>query len=612
MSLQLWLPLNKNPIIQQGLNTRNVTNNNTTYLSTGGKIGGCYEFNGTNSSIGIGDLSTLVNSDFSFSCWFYHDDTWSSKSWETIFGGPSGFELEMKNGSTNSPLVYAYSWGKGTFTYELNKWNHLVMTRTSSNTKFYLNGELKLTGGAGTIPSGNYYIGSWSSATSQNYKGKVNDIKIYNHCLSIKEIKELYKGLVLHCKLDNNGLGGKNLLYKKPKTISSTSYCAYQLDLTENLAAGETYTLQLWDVNVSHSAKTEAQTGVWVYWGGGSVQLFSWAGPTYFSNGHADYLEKTFTVTSANANGSGATNLWLNIYNSVPSVTGTMNMSIGKWKLEKGSVGTPYSLSPIDDKSNNIIYDSSGYNNNGEIIGTLNISSNSPKYLASTGFDGSTSLIQSTTAKLGLSGNCPFTMSAWVYWNENSWRSDYVGIVGNISNNTNGSAWMLIYNGRPDLDTWNHRYIATNALQVKTWYHIAIVKEPGGLSTTSHIYVNGEEVAGTGTTSEAPNIVDSGYRIGCANNTSSRHFPGFISDVRIYTTALNAAQIKELYNEKASMTNNSTLFAGQFNETEKISINKNNILSAEDFLEDDVLTNSKTVRFFNEINKIECSNMIEY
>lgn len=138
----------------------------------------------------------------------------------------------------------------------------------------------------------------------------------------------------------NNGAQNLNLAKTTPKSVSKTSYCAYQLNLTENLVANQTYTLQLWNVDVSHSAKTEAQTGVWIYWGGGSVHLFNWAGPTYFKNGHADYLVKTFTVTSSQASGSGATNLWLNVYNSVGYVEGTLFMSIKKWKLEKGSIPT--------------------------------------------------------------------------------------------------------------------------------------------------------------------------------------------------------------------------------------------------------------------------------
>ncbi len=39
----------------------------------------------------------------------------------------------------------------------------------------------------------------------------LNDVRIYNHCLSNKEIEEIAKGLALHYKLDNNGMGGNNL-----------------------------------------------------------------------------------------------------------------------------------------------------------------------------------------------------------------------------------------------------------------------------------------------------------------------------------------------------------------------------------------------------------------
>ena len=53
------------------------------------------------------------------------------------------------------------------------------MVRTPSNTKFYLNGELKTTGSAGTIPSGNYFIGACRTINEQTYRGKVSDVRIY-------------------------------------------------------------------------------------------------------------------------------------------------------------------------------------------------------------------------------------------------------------------------------------------------------------------------------------------------------------------------------------------------------------------------------------------------
>ena len=139
--------------------------------------------------------------------------------------------------------------------------------------------------------------------------------------------------------------GGNNLLKNIPKKYVSSDYDAYHLYFTENLVAGETYTVQLWDVNVYHSAKTQAQTNICLYWGGGSIQLVNfnncWTAQT--NNYHADHLQATFTVTSANASGSGATNAWFNIYNSVGYVSGTLSMSIGKWKLEKGHKATDWS-----------------------------------------------------------------------------------------------------------------------------------------------------------------------------------------------------------------------------------------------------------------------------
>lgn len=162
-----------------------------------------YDFDGNTGSIQIPNLAKLAPSgEFTMNCWIYHDDTWSSKGFETILGGPSGFELEAKNRSTNSPVLWAYSWGQGSATYELNKWNMITMTRNASESKFYINGELKITGSAGTIPSGNYFIGAWQTSTGQNYKGRISDFRLYSTVLSVEDIKELYN---ISASVDKNG-----------------------------------------------------------------------------------------------------------------------------------------------------------------------------------------------------------------------------------------------------------------------------------------------------------------------------------------------------------------------------------------------------------------------
>ena len=162
-----------------------------------------YDFDGNTGSIQIPNLATLVpNGEFTMNCWIYHDNTWSSEGYETIFGGPSGFELDAKHSGTKSPVLYACDWGKGRATYELNKWNMITMTRNTSETKFYVNGELKITGSVGTIPSGNYFIGAWKTSNEQNYKGKISDFRLYSTVLSVDDIKMLYS---TSASIDKNG-----------------------------------------------------------------------------------------------------------------------------------------------------------------------------------------------------------------------------------------------------------------------------------------------------------------------------------------------------------------------------------------------------------------------
>ena len=151
--------------------------------------------------------------------------------------------------------------------------------------------------------------------------------------------------------LDNLEIGGRNLLKIEPKRYIPTEYNAYELILSEPLEANQTYTIHLWNVDVSHSEKTEDQLGISVYYCGGSVNFGTWQGTNYFTNGHADHLILTFTPTEDNISHSNvvnATTKFIRLYNSHPNTSGTRNMSIEKWKLEKGNKATDWSPAPED------------------------------------------------------------------------------------------------------------------------------------------------------------------------------------------------------------------------------------------------------------------------
>ena len=201
--------------------------------------------------------------------------------------------------------------------------------------------------------------------------GITNDGTLYASGANIKNINadNINMGTISIERLTSLEIGGRNLLETNNVSYSSGSYGAYRLFLTEPLESGVQYVLQLWDVNVSNTKKTDATLGVNVYYCAGSVSFGGWIGTDYFTNGHADYLKLIFTpYTNKNADSSGgsinpsgnlshntvinSTNKSICLYNSAPLVSGAVySMSVGKWKLEKGNKATDWSLAPEESQT---------------------------------------------------------------------------------------------------------------------------------------------------------------------------------------------------------------------------------------------------------------------
>ena len=150
-------------------------------------------FNGTNSAIKVPITKIITGGTWSLNVWFYRPNgQFGTKNWETLIGGPSGFELESTSSSTKTAYICPYSWGGGKFAYEMDKWNMVTLTRTSSGSKLYLNGELIKSGSAGSVPNGDYFIGAWKTSTQQNFKGYMKRFSIYTKVLSDDDVMNLY------------------------------------------------------------------------------------------------------------------------------------------------------------------------------------------------------------------------------------------------------------------------------------------------------------------------------------------------------------------------------------------------------------------------------------
>ena len=95
-------------------------------------------------------------------------------------------------------------------------WNHLALTYDGERVREYINGELAKDGQATGAPLGvgrPLEVGAWSQYAGYNYKGLIDEFRVYDRALSFAEIQELSRqgqaddlnaGLLLHYPFDTD------------------------------------------------------------------------------------------------------------------------------------------------------------------------------------------------------------------------------------------------------------------------------------------------------------------------------------------------------------------------------------------------------------------------
>ena len=80
---------------------------------------------------------------FTINLWFKKDAI-GTKSYETLFGGPSGFEMDTRAGGATSLSLYMASTRSGNrnsvTSLSLGNWYMVTMTRDGTKEKYYING----------------------------------------------------------------------------------------------------------------------------------------------------------------------------------------------------------------------------------------------------------------------------------------------------------------------------------------------------------------------------------------------------------------------------------------------------------------------------------------
>ena len=495
--------------------------------------------------------------------WVYHADSRRA----ILFGDWSlsnsiGFNIELYTGHG----VRFYWNGSPDYNTTLNvgasTWNHIAITYDGTKLRSYLNGSLTATRdgalAARSKTAGEFRLGRDNRTTDTALNGYLNDVRIYDHCLSAAEVHEISQGLVLHYKLDGGINGNENFILASHKITSggdasgitrtymaddslkvvaasgNSNWCSIGFAKNSNdnvgakLAVGDTYTISC-DVKVENGTTLP---NVFINSGNSYKRLQG----TIIQN---QWIRAYYTSTWADP-GTGYGNISLHL--GFSGIAGTYYFK--NFKLEKSSFPTVWSPAPADGGVNlTQIQDSSGYGHNGTITGTPALNSNTPRYSSCINL---TSGQKISVTGLLTSSDPIWTANFWVKMYSNTYTAwaDVITFKGNKPirvevSNSNGKnlAWynypLGTSNGIPisniNYDEWNMITMVWNGTSILSYFN-GVLKYTATISGTAWT-PNGEMTIG-----------DTGMYM-------------YMSDVRIYCTALSADDILSLYHTAAKVDN---------------------------------------------------------
>lgn len=222
MSLQVWLPMT-NTFENHGLLGPLTQTSAPAYVN--GKLGKALSTGGCKMSASQ-TASVLNNKAISICFWVYiNADTGSTNNRTMFFGSDAmGENNNRKFSLFNYPTVNDFHWSwmndAANTIFASNalsgvlpsyQWTHVAVTYENPNGTVYINGAQKHVFIAVSDSSSFVYETQVIYNSSYMYR---NDFRIYDHCLSPKEVKEISKGLFLHYKLGgiDGYFCGRNLL----------------------------------------------------------------------------------------------------------------------------------------------------------------------------------------------------------------------------------------------------------------------------------------------------------------------------------------------------------------------------------------------------------------
>ena len=230
------------------------------------------------------------------------------------------------------------------------------------------------------------------------------------------------------------------------------------------------------------------------------------------------------------------------VHRSVPNKPGQQQLAV-YWDANDSN---SYSFA---DSSN--VYDLSGSGVTGVITGTNGFDAEYNAWV----FDG-TSDIRSTVNTF--SGDQPHTMSVWVYISNALTTADgYISILApNTGETIDEVSSIRFQNDGFNMQSWGNDIRMYNlGIQKERWYHLTAVYDGGGVTTASkRLYINSVQeirISTDATSGNTINFTNTTLSLGSRVDGTGSHLKGSIANFRLFSKALNADQVRELYDYDA-------------------------------------------------------------
>ena len=357
MSLIHWWPLNGD------LKDRGVANNdlNVLYGSpsfTVGKIGKCANLTSGEAYYISNSMACNSVTGYSVAAWVKFnslDSGHRSGIWSNRSGGPVWSSCEIYN---NKLHYYHYNnaWLStfGNTTLTTGRWYHVCFVIKNRAVTFYIDGVNDGTGDA-TLSGDNQNLCdsvgcSWTGSYALD--GYLNDVRIYDHALSAKEVHEISKGLMLHYTFNDPYVEGTTNLINQSSPITYIAHCStygngVKIDWTIPENQADTYFF------FNTSDLTPGQTYTFSYTASGllpdSDVVFAFANTYAAVKMHNGRNEITFTPTSSEARP---------FFDDWVRDTRLNNLVLKDFQLEKKDHATPYRK-----QSTNLFYGRTDFSN---------------------------------------------------------------------------------------------------------------------------------------------------------------------------------------------------------------------------------------------------------